>query len=105
MARTANRTVFKRLSFDEKQFVFDRCETMSDDRISRIIKKPIRYVTHYRYDVLGIRKSRLTRNKKGFTLTEKHDARKELTALEMFNYKGIMQDSVDKRIEFLKSLL
>ena len=90
----------------ERKYILKHYLKTPDRIIAEKLKIPKIMVKHYRRDVLGI--VRLTGNQIGFNRKEPVEPKapgnitEELLALKLFNYSGIMKESVENRIRLLE---
>ncbi len=89
-------------SLADQQYIKDNCYYVSDAELAKKFGVSLWYVTEFRKKVLNIHKSRLSFQTR---LERKVNAVKELDALLNYEYNGIMLDSMNHRIEFLKAII
>lgn len=79
------------------KFVKDNYMELSDRELALKLNVSRATITDWRVRRLGLLKMKGQRN-----IPYIQKVKSELSALQCYQYKGIMQDSVNKRIEFLK---
>mgnify|MGYP003408456395 CR=1 FL=1 len=86
----------------KRDYIADNCYKFTDRQIGLYLGVHPHIVNGYRRDKLEVIKQRTLRKSIGCEPMAFFYAKQELKALKEFNYSGVMQDSVNKRIEFLE---
>ena len=88
-------------SKEKLNFIKDNYRDMTDREFAKNFKVSLSTITNWRVHRLGLMKIVVRPENKSFFIR----AKRELEALSSYKYKGIMQESVDRRIEFLKVIV
>lgn len=91
----------KKYDAKKLKFIKDNYIELSDIKIANKLGDLENTVRHWRFTVLGLSKQKRDPSKAPFKIR----VLRELNSLLSYNYNGIMKDSVDKRIDFLKKQL
>lgn len=90
-------------SYSDQLYMRDNCSKLSDLRIAKRLNKPVSSVVNFRVLHMKLIKGRSLKSN-GRAISQVA-AMKELIALQAFDYKGVMLDSVNYRISVLQSIL